>query len=237
MADAPTKRPECDTQRQSPTTSLAHRTRAPSSAQHARRQISPSAGPRDGSVPAVSANADVNHGANHAAADDDDDDDYTSSSGSDSDSDEEARDDEHENVGRLDGDGDDVRMPHISGRAKPRIHRVEGDSGLVARLSAFLPQMKSANEDLQREIDAGRGMDLRLDEVDEQSEGRYIEMNLGLGVLEEQHSDDEDKGEKSEKPQKESEVRSKSETDSNVMDTLMGNDESPSSKKPTIQEL
>ncbi|KAH8426106.1 NOPCHAP1/New4 family protein [Aspergillus melleus] len=251
MTDATRKRPQCDTQRQSPTTtSLAHRTRAPSSAQHARREISPSIEPRDGSAPAVSvsAKAAMNHGANHAANtdDDDDDDDYTSSSGSDSDSDEdeeEASDnDEHENAGRLDRDRDgDVKshdgMPHISGRAKPRIHRVERDSGLAARLSAFLPQMKTANEDLQREIDAGRGMDLRLDEVDEQSEGQYIEMNLGLGVLEEQHSDDEDMGEKSEKPQKDPESRSKSETDSNVMDTLMGNDESPSSKKPTIQEL
>ncbi|PLB43663.1 hypothetical protein P170DRAFT_441120 [Aspergillus steynii IBT 23096] len=61
-------------------------------------------------------------------------------------------------------------------------------------------------------------------------------MNLGLGVLEEQHSDDEDKREKSEGPKKDSESRSK-ESDSNVMDTLMGNDEEPSSKKPTIQEL
>lgn len=179
MADA-SKRPPSSSQRQSPPTSLAHRTRAP---QHARRQPSPSSGPRDAAAGI--------HGANHAAAadddDDDDDEDYTSSSGSDSDSDGAESDDE--NDGRLDrdrtrdgdgdgdGDGNDGdSVPHVSGRAKPRIHRVQDDQGLMARLSAFLPQMKTANEDLQREIDAGRAMDVRLDEVDEQSEGRYIEM-------------------------------------------------------------
>lgn len=184
MADTPRKRPQCDAQRQSPSTSLAHRTRAPPPATHARRQTSPSSGPRDASAPAVSANAPPIHGANHD--DDEDDEDYTSSSGSDSDSDgdgdgdgDAGSDDEH--ARRLeDGDGNAAAaaaaVPHISGRAKPRIHRVQGDAGLVARLSAFLPQMKTANEDLQREIDAGRGMEWRLDEADENAEGRYIEM-------------------------------------------------------------
>ncbi|PLB43664.1 hypothetical protein P170DRAFT_441121, partial [Aspergillus steynii IBT 23096] len=168
MADA-RKRPQSETERQSPSsTSLAHRTRAPPTAQHTRRQISPSSGPRDA---AVSANP-VTHGANPGAADDDDEDDYTSSSGSDSDSDGDDSDDaersDDQHARRLDSDvkshdGDasagagagadaDQRMPHVSGRAKPRIHRVQDDQGLMSRLSAFLPQMKSANEDLQREI-------------------------------------------------------------------------------------
>lgn len=175
MADTPRKRPQCDAQRQSPSTSLAHRTRAPPPATHAWRQTSPSSGPRDASAPAVSANAPPIHGANHE--DDEDDEDYTSSSGSDSDGDGDAgSDDEH--ARRLeDGDGNAAAaVPHISGRAKPRIHRVQGDAGLMARLSAFLPQMKTANEDLQREIAAGRGMEWRLDEADENAEGRYIEM-------------------------------------------------------------
>jgi hypothetical protein len=109
----------------------------------------------------------------------DDDDDYTSSSGSDGDSD-------------SDGDGEDEdqeadyssdqasragsSLPRISAQQKPRIHRVTREPDLLSRLSAFLPKMKSANEDLQREIAAGRGKDLQLDEVENQEEGQYIEM-------------------------------------------------------------
>ncbi|MCP6379874.1 NOPCHAP1/New4 family protein, partial [Klebsiella pneumoniae] len=55
--------------------------------------------------------------------------------------------------------------------------------GLLSKLSAFLPQMKTANEDLQREIAAGRAKDIRLDEDDEneaQSDGQYIEMVCSL---------------------------------------------------------
>jgi hypothetical protein len=43
--------------------------------------------------------------------------------------------------------------------------------------------MKTANEDLQREIAAGRAKDIRLDEGDEneaQSDGQYIEMVRSL---------------------------------------------------------
>jgi hypothetical protein len=111
--------------------------------------------------------------------DDDDDDDYTSSSGSDSDSD-------------SDGDGEDEdqeadyssdqasragsSLPRISAQQKPRIHRMTKEPDLLSRLSTFLPKLKSANEDLQREIAAGRGKDLQLDEVENQEEGQYIEM-------------------------------------------------------------
>jgi hypothetical protein len=66
-------------------------------------------------------------------------------------------------------------LPHIGGRPKPRIHRMKGDSELLSRLNAFLPKMKSANEDLQKEIEAGRAGDLVLDNADEGGE-QYIEM-------------------------------------------------------------
>ncbi|OGE56132.1 hypothetical protein PENARI_c003G07884 [Penicillium arizonense] len=80
-------------------------------------------------------------------------------------------------------------LPHIGGRPKPRIHRMKGDSELLSRLNAFLPKMKNANEDLQKEIEAGRVGDLVLDNADESGE-QYIEMDLGLGVLEEKKEGD-----------------------------------------------
>lgn len=73
-------------------------------------------------------------------------------------------------------------LPHIAGRPKPRIHRMKGDSGMLSRLNAFLPKMKDANEDLQRQIEAGKAGDLVLDNADENGE-QYIEMVSLLMVL------------------------------------------------------
>ncbi|PKX94153.1 NOPCHAP1/New4 family protein [Aspergillus novofumigatus IBT 16806] len=177
--------------------------------------------------------------------DDDEDDDYTSSSGSDDDSD-------------SDGDGEDEdqeadyssdqasragsSLPRIPAQQKPRIHRMTKEPDLLSRLSAFLPKLKSANEDLQREIAAGRGKDLQLDEVENQ-EGQYIEMNLGLGVLEEKHADgststDEEIGDGRESANDEdaAELDTKLQKDSDILDKLMGKKKS-SDQKPTIQEL
>lgn len=113
---------------------------------------------------------------------------------------------------------------------------------LLSRLSAFLPKLKSANEDLQREIAAGRGKDLQLDEVD-QEEGQYIEMNLGLGVLEEKRADgststDDEIGDGQEFANDEDAAESdtKLQRDSDILDRLMGKKKS-SDQKPTIQEL
>ena len=75
----------------------------------------------------------------------------------------------HENI------SDPSSVPHIAGRPKPRIHRIKGDSGLLSRLNAFLPKMKDANENLQRQIEAGKAGDLILDNADENGE-QYIEM-------------------------------------------------------------
>lgn len=109
--------------------------------------------------------------------------DPTSSSGSSSedDSESESEDEEHSDQ-EMNGTGEsatqtktDSSLPHIGGRPKPRIHRTNGDSGLLSRLNAFLPQIKNANEDLQREIEAGRAGDLVLDNAEDNGE-RYIEM-------------------------------------------------------------
>ncbi|KAF7161577.1 hypothetical protein CNMCM5623_007112 [Aspergillus felis] len=178
----------------------------------------------------------------------DDDDDYTSSSGSDGDS-----------ASDSDGDGEDEdqeadyssdqasrtgsSLPRISAQQKPRIHRLTREPDLLSRLSAFLPKMKSANEDLQREIAAGRAKDLQLDEVENPEEGQYIEMNLGLGVLEEKRADgssstDEELGDGPESANDEdaAELDTKMQKDSDILDKLMGKKKT-SDQKPTIQEL
>lgn len=59
-------------------------------------------------------------------------------------------------------------------------------SHLQARLNALLPKLKNANEVLETERDEGRLERWNMENVGEESEARgYIEMNLGLGVLEE----------------------------------------------------
>ncbi|KAF9885103.1 hypothetical protein FE257_000743 [Aspergillus nanangensis] len=189
-----------------------------------------------------------------APSNDDDDDDYTSSSGSDSsDDDDDGSEDEAENDGDtyMEGDavksddGNDHALPRIPARQKPNITRMGNDNGLLSRLSAFLPKMKTANDELQREIDAGRAKDIILDDMDDaddddQVEGQYIEMNLGLGVLEEKQDNEtlsknkgSNEGRGAEGP---AESSHQSKDDSNNLDQLMGH-ESSSSKKPTIEEM
>ncbi|KAL5002604.1 hypothetical protein BDV10DRAFT_104732 [Aspergillus recurvatus] len=180
----------------------------------------------------LSASAAVN--ARSASAEDDNGDDYTSSSGSSlssSDNEDDDDDAQSESAGGVNGDNEGITS--LPARRKPNIHRIEQEPSLLTRLSAFLPQMKSANEDLEREIAAGREKEIRLDDdVDEegnnQREGQYIEMNLGLGVLEEKRPGDEEKDA--------SESRGQSE-DTDLMDRLMGKEKTSSSAKPSIQDL
>ncbi|KAL3456894.1 hypothetical protein BJX64DRAFT_281014 [Aspergillus heterothallicus] len=169
----------------------------------------------------------------------DDDDDYTSSSGSSlSSSDDEDGDDNdtHGEIAKepgLSGDGDQITS--LPARKKPNIRRFNNQPSLLSKISAFLPQMKSANEDLQKEIAAGRSKDIQLDaESDEEHrDGQYIEMNLGLGVLEEKRpGDNEDfSGGEIDEPANQSESQ-----ETNVMDRLMKKDK-PTSEKPSIQEI
>jgi hypothetical protein len=114
--------------------------------------------------------------------------DPTSSSGSSSEEDSESESEDEHSDEEMNGTAESTAqsatdsLPHIGGRPKPRIHRMKGDSGILSRLNAFLPQMKTANEDLQREIDAGRAADLVLDNAKDDGE-RYIEMVCSLGML------------------------------------------------------
>ncbi|KAJ5551235.1 hypothetical protein N7535_000822 [Penicillium sp. DV-2018c] len=177
--------------------------------------------------------------------------DPTSSSGSSSEdeSDSESEDEEHsdqENNGaeqsRLHGRTAETSssLPHIGGRPKPRIHRINGNSGLMSRLNAFLPKMKDANEDLERQIAAGKAGDLVLDNADE-SGGQYIEMDLGLGVLEEKRDGDSSSGEESDdEPDNAAGAGKKSQDmmDSDIIGKLMGGKGKKSeTDKPSIEEM
>ncbi|KAI9760868.1 MAG: Guanosine-diphosphatase [Chaenotheca gracillima] len=99
----------------------------------------------------------------------------------------------------------------VPGRPKPHITSVRrasqkgGDEGgILSRLSTFLPAMAAANSTLEEERDAGTLYQRNIEqiseddeEIDDESEEegkqqrkQYIEMNLGLGVLEEKDPSD-----------------------------------------------
>ncbi|OJK00202.1 hypothetical protein ASPACDRAFT_118227 [Aspergillus aculeatus ATCC 16872] len=193
-----------------------------------------------------------------AAAAADDSDDYTSSSGPSDSEEEESDDDKDAPATATDPSAPrpahnpssaasaDTSIPRIPALPKPNIHRIQQTPDLLSRLSAFLPQMKTANEQLERDIAAGRAKDIRLDDAmdEDEDEGereedgkRYIEMNLGLGVLEEKRPDDEIST--SAQPGNEERVLASRPKDSGVLDTLMGNTDAAAAaaSKPTIEEL
>lgn len=106
---------------------------------------------------------------------DNEDSDPTSSSGSSSsESDSEDSEDENESIHHEPKatSANTSSIPNISGLPKPQIHKMQGNSELLARLSAFLPQMKSANDQLEKDIAAGK--DVVMDDEDENKD--YIEM-------------------------------------------------------------
>ncbi|RPB23767.1 hypothetical protein L211DRAFT_838197 [Terfezia boudieri ATCC MYA-4762] len=57
-------------------------------------------------------------------------------------------------------------------------------SEIFTRINTFLPELRAANAQLESEIVQGRISERRIEDVGEDEE-QYIEMNLGLGVLEE----------------------------------------------------
>lgn len=177
MADSDRKRPQAD----DPHSQLACDAGSPS--QRSKSHSNQNNGVGDESDErrvfslALRDNAQKAHARPDKIDDDSDDDDYTSSSGSDSDEDDVVDDDEDAQDRDVKSDnGSDHSLPRIPAPQKPQIHRIEKNPDLLSRLSAFLPQMKSANDKLQQEIEAGRGKDLRLDEVDDEADGQFIEM-------------------------------------------------------------
>lgn len=82
---------------------------------------------------------------------------------------------------------------------KPDITPVHSSGDLLSRVSAFLPKLAQANKELEKEMDKSR---FRIevcsdqdsgceDDVQDEGEGRVVEMNIGIGVLE---VGDEEKG-------------------------------------------
>lgn len=113
------------------------------------------------------------------------------------------------------------------------------DSPIASMLPEFLARMESANQELEAERVAGTLANRRI-EIDENQNGseggQFIEMNLGLGVLEERNDDTSTSSD--------SECSS-SATSEGVMQRLLGgkrkrnteDEEAPEIKKPKIEEL
>lgn len=110
---------------------------------------------------------------------------------------------------------------------------------LSERLASFLPQMKAANENLEELRRTGRLQEVTLDEVEE---GRpHIEMNLGLGVLEEKNGSgsSSESEEEEDDPETTAQASSESHTQgpkaTHVLDKLMG--QPKAKRKSVIQEV
>lgn len=189
MDNVPQKRPQEHADAQSVSSrpiTLPKRPRSDNSAQHI---VTSNGGRELSAFSAVNARKDSS-AAHHSGDDEEDDDDYTSSSGSSlTSSDEDDDDDDNDAQSETAGDsnnvltGDNEGITSLSAQRKPNIRRIDQEPSLLSKLSAFLPEMKTANEDLQREIAAGRAQDIRLDEDDEneaQGGGQYIEMVRSL---------------------------------------------------------
>jgi hypothetical protein len=113
------------------------------------------------------------------------------------------------------------------------------DSTIASVLPSFLAQMQAANQELEEEKAAGTLADrhIELDESDSAIEGeQYIEMNLGLGVLEEKNDGASTTSEGD---------SSNEEGDVNVMEKLLGgkrkrgveDEDEGAPKKAKIQEV
>jgi hypothetical protein len=84
-------------------------------------------------------------------------------------------------------------------------------------LKDFLPQLKASNEQLEADRKAGTLKGLEIDEEDAK-DSQHIEMDLGLGVLEEQDPDAKDESFESDSDTDES----RQEKDKDVLGKLMG---------------
>ncbi|KAG9047657.1 hypothetical protein FS837_001786 [Tulasnella sp. UAMH 9824] len=97
-----------------------------------------------------------------------------------------------------------TKKPLIPAEERSRPHYVPPPTELLARLEAFLPAMKKANEDLERKIATEGQASVDIENLEDEAESAsgddereesdgadgpqpkkpYIEMNLGLGVFE-----------------------------------------------------
>ncbi|KAL5347745.1 hypothetical protein ACLOAV_007154 [Pseudogymnoascus australis] len=146
---------------------------------------------------------------------------------------EEVRQDETEN--ETQGANKVTNVQPMDRKPKFDFAALKSNSLLMGKLPSFLAEMDAANRELEAEKKAGTIGERRLEISDDEGEGgsekagQYIEMNLGLGVLEEKTSDSETSSE------------GESSDDEDVMDKLMGaekdsKDESEK-KKVGIEEV
>jgi hypothetical protein len=123
-----------------------------------------------------------------------------SSSSEEPSSDESDEEDDYENESDVDAEGErrrsDVQdeVTNLRPGRKPEIRKEHARKDLLEKIRSFLPELEEANEQLEKERAAGTLDERNIEVYDE--DGQHIEMNLGLGVLEEkvesQDSDDED---------------------------------------------
>ena len=138
---------------------------------------------------------------------------------------------------------DENEVVTVGGAKKPQIRGSDSNSGqdLRSRLSAFLPQLAAANRDL-----AENGPAHSMEEVEDGEQ--HIEMNLGLGVLEEKNGDEssssgdsseEDNGEdkiQGDRPASAGAAKDNSESkDTHVLDRLRG--QKSTAQKGGIEEV
>ncbi|KAK3708586.1 hypothetical protein LTR37_011481, partial [Vermiconidia calcicola] len=137
---------------------------------------------------------------------------------------------------------DEAEIITIGGPKKPDMRQLsiaDESQDLKARLSSFLPQFADANRLLTSGAERHNIEDVEEDE-------QHIEMNLGLGVLEEQGDSDDDSSNEDEEENpldEDADVAASSGTvkrtaedrDANVMSKLMG--QSAKERKAGVEEL
>ena len=76
---------------------------------------------------------------------------------------------------------------------KPKIGDFPKTSDTLAKVKSFLPQLKKADQELQKQVEEGQNVN--IEDVDEDHD-KYVEMNVG--VLQQQHNPDQEWSEDSE---------------------------------------
>lgn len=110
----------------------------------------------------------------------------------------------------------------IGGPAKPAIRKPKTDAfDLKSRLAAFLPQLAAANSELERLRAAGQFEGMSMEDVNEE-EGGYIEMDLGLGVLEEKKEGEESDEEEEDADAEMMDEEGRKQKEKDVLGRMMG---------------
>jgi len=142
------------------------------------------------------ANSDLDSTSSSAVSESSDD----TSSGSDGENESMSGEDGSEDESMSEAEVKIVTLPLPKKAKKPAIKAVEvmgQEVDLGARLKRFLPQLAAANQELETYRAAGMLKERNLEVVDEEAGEEYIEMDLGLGVLEETSSNSRDSGSRS----------------------------------------